>query len=295
MLLPGESAAYDRAPLHWQSNRFGGPKVARASALLLAGWFVLAVTQPAECQTIYPIKDGTLADGGAYGPFDGVADDWDYTFNQTSYEGSITLTTDPQNPSLEHRVFWEYNLATVYYTPPVSARLTFTVRGAPIWPFPDVDVHIYSYPSDFQETPDDFNAGPVELQGVVTLAPYQPPTEFVLDVSSVVNQALISGENRVAFRFQVDPNTSNDRNQAFIDALDSDPSTKPYLVISEGVPTPGDIDGDGDVDLADLSLLLAAYNTCTGDANFNPAADLDGDGCVDLADLSILLSNYGTG
>ena len=55
----------------------------------------------------------------------------------------------------------------------------------------------------------------------------------------------------------------------------------------------GDIDGDGDVDLADLALLLAAYNTCAGDPNFDPAADLDGSGCVDLSDLAILLAHYG--
>ncbi len=55
----------------------------------------------------------------------------------------------------------------------------------------------------------------------------------------------------------------------------------------------GDVDGDGDVDLNDLALLLAAYGTCTGDANFNPNADFGGDGCVDLADLSVLLANYG--
>ncbi len=60
-----------------------------------------------------------------------------------------------------------------------------------------------------------------------------------------------------------------------------------------GCAVAGDIDGDGDVDLADLALLLAAYNTCAGDPNFNPAADLDGDECVNLSDLAILLANYG--
>jgi hypothetical protein len=57
----------------------------------------------------------------------------------------------------------------------------------------------------------------------------------------------------------------------------------------------GDLDGDGDVDLADLAELLAAYGTCTGDPEFNPAADLDASGCVDLSDLAALLGNYGTG
>jgi len=49
------------------------------------------------------------------------------------------------------------------------------------------------------------------------------------------------------------------------------------------------------VDLNDLAALLAAYNTCVGDPGYNPAADLDGNGCVDLSDLSALLANYGYG
>ena len=59
-------------------------------------------------------------------------------------------------------------------------------------------------------------------------------------------------------------------------------------------PLVGDIDGDGDVDLSDLQLLLAAYGSCDGAANYNPLADLDGDGCINLADLQLLLANYGT-
>ncbi len=58
-------------------------------------------------------------------------------------------------------------------------------------------------------------------------------------------------------------------------------------------PAPGDLDGDGDVDLADLSQLLTAFGTCEGDAAFDAAADIDGDACVGLADLSALLTNYG--
>ena len=56
---------------------------------------------------------------------------------------------------------------------------------------------------------------------------------------------------------------------------------------------PGDLDGDNDIDLADLALLLSAYLACEGDAAYNPDADLNGSGCVDLADLSILLAGYG--
>ncbi len=56
----------------------------------------------------------------------------------------------------------------------------------------------------------------------------------------------------------------------------------------------GDLDGDGDVDLADLAILLAAYDTCEGDAGYNPDADLDGNGCVGLSDLAELLANYGS-
>jgi hypothetical protein len=56
----------------------------------------------------------------------------------------------------------------------------------------------------------------------------------------------------------------------------------------------GDLDGDCDVDLADLCRLLAAYGSCQGDPDYDPMADLDLSGCVSLADLAALLGAYGT-
>ncbi len=59
-----------------------------------------------------------------------------------------------------------------------------------------------------------------------------------------------------------------------------------------GTACPGDLDGDDDVDLSDLSMLLANYGTTSGAAYED--GDLDGDGDVDLSDLSALLAVYGT-
>ncbi len=56
-------------------------------------------------------------------------------------------------------------------------------------------------------------------------------------------------------------------------------------------PCPGDLDGDDDLDIADLARLLAAYGVVSGATYAD--GDLDGDGDVDLSDLAILLGSYG--
>jgi hypothetical protein len=54
----------------------------------------------------------------------------------------------------------------------------------------------------------------------------------------------------------------------------------------------GDLDGDDDIDLADLAQLLGSYGDTSGVTYYN--GDLDGDGDVDLADVAELLGVYGT-
>ena len=62
-------------------------------------------------------------------------------------------------------------------------------------------------------------------------------------------------------------------------------------LLGEGTPCPGDLNGDGVVDISDLAILLANFGTAAG-ATFEDG-DSDGDGDVDIADLAVLLSNFG--
>jgi hypothetical protein len=70
----------------------------------------------------------------------------------------------------------------------------------------------------------------------------------------------------------------------------TDDSLSDGLVI---VTIPGDINGDGTVDIYDAILLAAAFGSTPGSPNWNPNADIDGDGIVDIYDAIILASNYG--
>ncbi len=60
------------------------------------------------------------------------------------------------------------------------------------------------------------------------------------------------------------------------------------------VVCPGDVNGDGSVDMSDLAALLAAYGSCVGDPEYDPDADLDDSGCVDLTDLAAVTGNFNT-
>ena len=114
--------------------------------------------------------------------------------------------------------------------------------------------------------------------------PFQAPTDYKLGVSVAVSELLRNGSVAVGFRFQVDPGTSNVASQAFVDALDSDPATKPTLSIDSAVPC--DSDDDSDVDATDWKAMMACVhgpNSTVSTVCRKFDSDLDRD--VDLKDL----------
>lgn len=65
-------------------------------------------------------------------------------------------------------------------------------------------------------------------------------------------------------------------------------STSVNVKVTEIIPCPGELTGDGVVDAADLAVLLGAWGPCLG-----CAADFDQSGGVDASDLGILLGAWG--
>ena len=56
---------------------------------------------------------------------------------------------------------------------------------------------------------------------------------------------------------------------------------------------PGDINGDGVVDISDAILASHAFGSSTGNADYNSAADLNSDGYIDIFDMLMLAKNFG--
>jgi hypothetical protein len=57
---------------------------------------------------------------------------------------------------------------------------------------------------------------------------------------------------------------------------------------------PGDVNGDGHVDVADVLLVADSFGLCAGAPGYDARCDLDGSGCVDVSDLLIVAHNWGT-
>ena len=50
----------------------------------------------------------------------------------------------------------------------------------------------------------------------------------------------------------------------------------------------GDVNGDNNINLADLNAISAAWRSTPGSAKWNANADLNGDGAINLADWNIV-------
>ena len=79
-----------------------------------------------------------------------------------------------------------------------------------------------------------------------------------------------------------------------LEVLDNSRAYGPIeLIRLEHSPTcDGDANGDGIVDLTDLAIVLAVFDTGNGVPGFMATADFNEDGVIDLTDLAILLANF---
>jgi hypothetical protein len=74
---------------------------------------------------------------------------------------------------------------------------------------------------------------------------------------------------------------------ATVNLVQSDGTPLGQALITIALPCPGDVTGDGEVDLGDLSMVLSRFGQTTSEG------DTNGDGVVNLEDLSVVLSNFG--
>jgi parallel beta-helix repeat protein len=58
------------------------------------------------------------------------------------------------------------------------------------------------------------------------------------------------------------------------------------------VGIPGDLNGDGTVNASDAVLLVSAFKSRPGDANWSPNADINGDNVVDVLDAVLLADHF---
>jgi hypothetical protein len=83
-----------------------------------------------------------------------------------------------------------------------------------------------------------------------------------------------------------------------VQVTDTDPQEIPVglqdgHVTVTGVSTVGDLDGDRDVDVADIMLVANRWDTSVGDPGYDPLYDLDDDGDIDIVDIMLVVVHWG--
>jgi hypothetical protein len=124
-----------------------------------------------------------------------------------------------------------------------------------------------------------------------TLGETDPTTWLAADAETNVDPDF-DGEPDVSYLDIL--NTGDLWNWAFVDDPGGTPTSElchdfPFRLYAQtdgSTTCPEDLDGDGDIDLSDLGILLAAFNVDDG-------GDINGDGVTDLSDLGALLALFG--
>jgi hypothetical protein len=121
------------------------------------------------------------------------------------------------------------------------------------------------------------NATIIGTKDVLLLAPNQSiAVNFTWDT-----EGWDMGNYRLCSTVYTSPNETDTTDNTYVDG---------WILVT----IPGDVDGDGDVDIYDIVIVCGAYGLSEDHAEFVPNADIDNDGDVDIYDVVIAASNYST-
>jgi len=119
--------------------------------------------------------------------------------------------------------------------------------------------------------------GTIGIQEIIDLAPQQNVTLMfswnTTEMQPCVNYTIKAEASAVPDEIQTSDNT-------FIDG-------------KVKVKMMGDINGDGVIDIYDLTTVGAVYGSFKGDPRYDPEADINKDGHIDMRDLAVIGRNYG--
>jgi hypothetical protein len=54
-----------------------------------------------------------------------------------------------------------------------------------------------------------------------------------------------------------------------------------------------DLDGNGKVNIIDITIVAKAFGSKPGDSNWSPTADLNNDGKVNILDITLVAKDFG--
>jgi len=78
---------------------------------------------------------------------------------------------------------------------------------------------------------------------------------------------------------------------------ETDTADNTFVKGSIQVTIPGDVNGDGYVEMMDYWVISQAYGSSPDDPNWNPNADIysypDGDGMIEMMDYWVISQHYG--
>ncbi|MBM4431034.1 MAG: RHS repeat protein, partial [Chloroflexi bacterium] len=115
--------------------------------------------------------------------------------------------------------------------------------------------------------------------------------QFSYDAAGNRTQVVQNGVTR--------PYTTNVRNQYVsiggeTRSYDGNGNLLRRAALMSGVgPLPADMDGDCDVDVVDIMLAAARWNTALGDPSYDPRYDPDSDGDIDVVDIMAIAVHWG--